>query len=90
MSIIDEAGQTPATPGDLATTPDALEHSGLSLIGLFGPQNALSALIRSPGGRIRRVSAGESLGARRILGIDANGLMLEKNGRATRLSLPGH
>lgn len=89
MANSNTAGNTPAKVARLATDSDALDLGGLTLIGLFGPVDDLSALVREPSGRFRRVKHGQKLAAGRVVGIDSDGLMLEKSGRTWRLDLPG-
>ena len=78
-----------AKVAQLATRSKALNPSSLTLMGLFGPAENLSALMRLPSGRVRRVSRGTRLPSGRIVGIDANGVLLEKNGTTRRLAMPG-
>ncbi len=89
MSSDITAGATPAHVAGIATQPGSLETTeGLSLIGLFGPDTGLSALVRTRGGRVHEVKAGGKLGGARILAIDAEGVMVQTNGRTWRLALP--
>ncbi|MBJ6373298.1 hypothetical protein JF290_17360 [Sedimentitalea sp. CAU 1593] len=88
MANPSDSSQTPASVGDIATQRRALQRGDLELIGLFGPTNDLSALLRKPGGGIARVKAGDKLSAGQVIAIDESGLVLEKNGRTRRLSLP--
>ena len=88
MASADKTGILHDSPGDIATRSGALPHTGLSLLGVFGPADDLAALVRAPGGTIRRVTTGQKISAGRIVGIDENGLILEKNGRTRRLALP--
>jgi hypothetical protein len=83
-----DKGRTPARVGDVATQTRALTRGGLNLIGLFGPQDNLAALVRKPNGSIQRIERGDSLAGARVLGIDETGVMMEKNGRTWRLDLP--
>ena len=80
---------TNATVAQLATQNKALDQSSLALMGIFGPAENLTALIRLPGGRIRRVNRGARLPAGRVVGIDTKGVLLEKNGATHRIAMPG-
>lgn len=80
---------TDAIVAQLATQDNAFDRKSLALMGLFGPTNNLTALMRLPGGRVRRVSRGTRLVAGRVVGIDAKGVLLEKNGATHRLVMPG-
>ncbi|MEM9551097.1 MAG: hypothetical protein AAGA05_07980 [Pseudomonadota bacterium] len=79
--------ETPARVAALATDPDALDLSTTTVIGVFGPENALQALVRLPSGRVQRVKRGGRLNAARVAGIDNSGVVLSRNGRTTRLAL---
>lgn len=82
------AGKTPNRVAKMATTDHAFTRGHTDVIGLFGPRNRMSALIRTPLGAIRRVEIGETLSIGRIVAIDDTGIMLSKNGHNRRLSLP--
>ena len=82
------AGSTPANVAKLATQSGVLSRTSLSLIGVFGPDQNLQALVRQPNGRIQRVARGARLSAGRVVGIDAKGLMLDRNGSMVHLTLP--
>jgi hypothetical protein len=89
MSSDNKAGATPAHVAGIATQTGVLDSTeGLSLIGLFGPDSGLNALVRERGGRIHQVKAGGKVGGARILAIDAEGVMVQTNGRTWRLGLP--
>ncbi|PCJ05617.1 MAG: hypothetical protein COB16_15445 [Rhodobacteraceae bacterium] len=80
---------TNAKVAQLATQSKALNQHSLTLMGVFGPAEDLSALMRLPSGRVRRVNRGTRLPSGRIVGIDEKGVLLEKNGRTRRLAMPG-
>ena len=61
----------------------------LTLLGIFGPNEDLRALVRLPGGAVRTVEPGQRFGRGKIVGIDAAGLMVLKNGQTRRISMPG-
>lgn len=89
MTNISDAGATPANVAGHATTSGALERNDFALIGLFGKDGALSALVRLPNGRIQTVATGTKIPQGQVVAIDAEGLMLQKNGRTERISMPG-
>ena len=89
MTSKTNAGRTPATVADLATTPRALDENDLTLIGLTGGAKGYRALLRLPGGRIKRVSPGTQVAWGRVVGIDEHGLLFQRNGETRRLALPG-
>lgn len=88
MASNTKAEKTPDNVADMATTDHALARGKTDLIGLFGPQSQMSALIRTPRGSIKRVEIGETLSIGRIVAIDDKGMMVSKNGHNRRLSLP--
>lgn len=84
------AGPTPAPVAALATTEGALDERGLTLIGLTGTDTTgFRALLRLPGGRIREVETGTRLPQGQVVAIDDSGLILQRNGKAHQLTLPG-
>ncbi|AZV77628.1 hypothetical protein EBB79_06795 [Parasedimentitalea marina] len=80
---------TNTTVAKLATQDNALDQRSLALMGLFGPAEDLTALVRLPSGRVRRVSRGARLSSGRVVGIDAKGVLFEKNGTTRRIVMPG-
>ncbi len=72
-----------------ATQPGAMNRSTTTLLGIFGPERNLEAMVRTPGGSIRRVKPGTTLPAGKIVAIDHKGLLLEKGGETLRLVIPG-
>lgn len=89
MTSKTEAGTTPANVAAQATTSGVLDRNDLALIGLFGQAGDLRALVRLPNGRIETVQTGAKLASGRIVGIDENGMMIQKNGKAQRIAIPG-
>ncbi len=81
--------ETPSRVATQATQANALPHRRLSLLGLFGAENNLQAMVRLPSGRVKTVKTGSRLAQGRVLGIDASGLVLEKSGRSQRFEMPG-
>ena len=89
MANAKTAGETPAKVAGLATQGNAVSGKGLSLLGLYGPENSLTALVRLPSGRTRKVTPGTRLSAGQVVAIDAKGLVLNRNGETRRLVMPG-
>jgi hypothetical protein len=83
------AGATPENVAAHSTIPDVLDRSAINLLGIYGPKNSLRALVRLPSGRIQKVEAGKRFGLGRIVGIDADGLMVLKNGQTRRVEISG-
>ena len=71
-----------------ATIRVDLDRSGPILLGIFGTEDALHALVRLPDGTVVQVGRGEKLGNRDVVGIDAQGIVLARGAHATRLPLP--
>ncbi|MBK0326834.1 hypothetical protein I5535_05945 [Rhodobacteraceae bacterium F11138] len=88
MSNDTQAGQTPANVARIATQDRVLERGHTGLIGLFGPPGKLSALVRDASGKIRRLKIGDRLNRGRVMAIDKDGVMIERNGRSLRMTLP--
>lgn len=88
MTSKTEAGSRPATVADLATTPQALDEGALSLIGLTGGAKGYRALLRLPGGRIKRVTPGDRIAWGQVVAIDETGLLFQRNGETRRITLP--
>ncbi|MFS4582749.1 hypothetical protein [Phaeobacter sp. C3_T13_0] len=84
-----ESGTTPANVAGHATQKDALRRNHLSLLGLFGVKNNLSAMMRMPSGRTKVVTRGSRLSGGQVIAIDADGVILQKNGKASRIEMPG-
>lgn len=80
---------TSAHVAQQATQANVLPHRGLNLLGLFGAENNLQAMVRLPSGRVKTVRTGSRLAQGRVLGIDQAGLVLEKSGRSQRIKMPG-
>ncbi|MEP4038189.1 hypothetical protein [Pseudophaeobacter sp.] len=81
--------ETPSRVAKQATQSNALPHRRLSLLGLFGAENNLQAMVRLPSGRVKTVKTGSRLALGRVLGIDTTGLVWEKSGRSQRFEMPG-
>ncbi|OED48693.1 hypothetical protein AB838_09215 [Rhodobacteraceae bacterium (ex Bugula neritina AB1)] len=81
--------QTSARVAGLATQANAVRRSNLSLLGVFGPEDSMRALIRLPSGRTRTVKRGSRLSQGQIIAIDAHGLVLNQRGETRRLEMPG-
>lgn len=89
MTSKPDAGATSATVADLATTPQVLDDGEMTLIGLTGSAGGYRALLRLPGGRIKRVTPGTQVAWGRVVAIDEDGLLFQRNGETRRISLPG-
>ena len=71
-----------------ATSQGVLDRGELTLLGLFGPEADLAALVRLPSGRILKVVTGDRLARGRVVAIDAEGLMLQRGGATSRITIP--
>ena len=70
------------------TTAEGISRSDLVLLGTFGTQNAPSALVRLPGGKVKTVSVGDRLSGATVMAIDTAELTLARNGQAQKLRMP--
>lgn len=79
----------PDKVADLATTEHAIETGSFNLLGLFGSADAMRALVRLPGGRIKTVEPGSKLpGGRQVVAIDTTGVMVARRGQTRRFDMP--
>jgi hypothetical protein len=62
--------------------------SGLTLLGVFGTASQRHALVRLPGGDVRRVRAGETIAGIQIAGVGPDSLRVRANGREGVLRIP--
>lgn len=86
--MTDRTVPTPPNVARLATRDRALTLNDTAVIGIFGPETDLRALVRDRGGRIRRMGPGQRLDGGRIRAIDAAGILIEGGGDLRRLDLP--
>lgn len=89
MSSRTSSPATSALVADQATQTGALHKSGLGLLGLFGAEGDLRAMIRLPNGRVKTVQKGSRISRSKVLGIDAKGVLLESSGQTRRIEMPG-
>ena len=81
--------QTPDNVAQTATQSDALPDGGTVLIGIFGAKSSPQALVRTASGRVKRTKNGSRIASSHVVAIDAEGLILERNGQTRRLAMPG-
>ncbi len=89
---LDTSGSEPAEPatkaGKLATVNAPIDLDGLMLVGVFGKEDALEALVRLPGGKIRKVAPGGKLRGYRVAAIAADRVILQTPGGNRTLRFP--
>ena len=73
--------------GQIATQEGAIDTSRTYILGVFGPKNALKAMIQDRGGRPRVVSVGDRISLGPIKGIDQKGILVQQGGQTRRLPL---
>lgn len=78
-----------ALVAETATQSGALQKNSLGLLGLYGNEGDLRAMIRLPSGRVKTVQKGSRIARSRVLGIDAKGVLLESSGQTRRIEMPG-
>jgi len=76
-----------ASAGEIATRSGAMDLGQTVVLGVFGPKDNMSALLRGSTGRIRQVSRGDRVKSRTVVAIDDKGILLERDGKTTRLTL---
>ncbi|MEQ8899875.1 MAG: type II secretion system protein N [Roseovarius sp.] len=80
---------TPAATLATATQQGALPLRRITLLGtMHGPTSAV-ALVRLDGGKVARVETGDTLDRATVAAIGEGVVILSRNGRAERLSMPG-
>ncbi|QBF31386.1 hypothetical protein [Thalassococcus sp. S3] len=83
----DKGGATSDRVAGFATVEDQIDLSGTIVLGVFGANTDLTALVRLRSGRVRRVRRGMRLSGSDVAGIDSDGIVLHRHGRISRLSL---
>ncbi|KUF11387.1 hypothetical protein [Pseudoponticoccus marisrubri] len=73
---------------ELATTEAPLARDGMMLLGTFGTEASMSALIRLPDGQMHKVARGDKVGGHRVLGISDARVILQARGRSQTLAMP--
>lgn len=81
------SSKTPATVARHATT--RADTSGFTLLGVFGPEARMKALVRLSGGRVKQIETGARLPQGRVVAIDADGVMVERHGKTHRIPVAG-
>ncbi|MGV6850138.1 MAG: hypothetical protein ACWA5A_17330 [Marinibacterium sp.] len=78
---------TPEKVARYATKTIDWDADAPMLIGIFGPEESLSALVRMPGGRIRQLTRGGRFHGGKVVGVDPGGLSFVVGARTRRLPL---
>ena len=79
---------TNASVAKQATTKDALNLSRVALLGIFGTASGRYALVRQPGGAVKKIVVGDPIDGGRVAAISASAVQYKKGGRMLTLSLP--
>ena len=79
---------TSASVAKQATTKDALNLSRLALLGIFGTASGRYALVRQPGGGVKKIVVGDTIDGGRVAAITASAVQYQKGGRMLTLALP--
>ncbi len=77
---------TPQNVAKIATEKATLNR--IALIGIFGSETNLSALIRETNGDIARVSVGDIFNGGVVKAIGKDNLILSRNGKTKVMKLP--
>lgn len=72
-----------------ATQRGKLQRNAIAVLGVFGPQDKLQALVRLSNGRVKKVKSGERIASGQIVAIDKDGLVLRQSGQNRRIDIPG-
>lgn len=78
-----------ATVNKAATQPGTLKQNSTSVLGVFGAQDDMRALVRTSSGRVKQIKTGARINSAKVVAIDKDGLILQKNGRTERLNIAG-
>ena len=79
---------TSASVAKQATTKDALNLSRVALLGIFGTASGRYAMVRQPGGAVKKIVVGDTIDGGRVAAISASAVQYKKGGRMVTLSLP--
>jgi Tfp pilus assembly protein PilP len=79
---------TNASVARQATTKNALNLSRVALLGIFTSSSGRYAMIRQPGGGVKKVVVGDTIDGGDIAAISATSVEYRKGGRMVTLSLP--
>ena len=80
---------TPAQVAATATQHVEAPEGRIALLGIFGSEDNLSALVQFPGGRTRKVTTGQRLGRSEIIAIDKGGLLIRSGNTTVQMTMPG-
>ena len=83
-----EDSPTPANVAELATSKGGIDMHELTVIGIFGPEAGLKALVRTRRGKISEVGVGDKVEGGTVVAIDPDQLAFRKSGRDMVLTLP--
>ncbi|MGV6811414.1 MAG: pilus assembly protein PilP [Brevirhabdus sp.] len=72
-----------------ATQTGTLPLGQVTLLGVFGPSGAQTALVRLASGRVKRVTTGDHVGGGRVARIEGSRITLVKPGKEVELEIPG-
>jgi hypothetical protein len=87
--VASPTGPVPGGVARAATLENVINLRQLNLIGVSGPSNARTAIVRASNGRILRVRVGDSLDGGQVVAIGENALNYVKRGRTYTLVIPG-
>ncbi len=79
---------TNASVAKQATDRRAINTRKIALLGVFGTASTRYAMVRQPGGGVKKVKVGDTIDGGRVAAITANAVQYQKGGRMLTLSLP--
>lgn len=89
MSELPPSPEAIAETERLATRTGAIDLHEMSLLGIFGSDDAPGALLRTRKGNILRVSEGDTVENMKIAAIGADSVTIERRGKRVELAMPG-
>ena len=79
---------TNASVAKQATDRRAINTGKVALLGVFGTASQRYAMVRQPGGGVKKVQVGDTIDGGRIAAITNNAVQYQKGGRMLTLALP--
>ena len=88
MANTEDTTPQPQNVAKDATQSVDINLNDLTLLGVFGRDDAPEALLRLPNGQVEKVSRGSKIGGQTVIAIDETRVALSRGGRARWLEMP--
>ncbi len=72
-----------------ATQQGVIRKNQIAILGVFGPKDALRALVRTSNGRVKQIERGDHVASGEVVAIDDKGIILRQRGRTKRIDIAG-